>query len=226
MDIQTPEEAGMRQMMKRVGFMAGVMLAVGFAAPASAALLTFNFAGTLNAGNTIDGYGPGSPFTGSLSYNVPQAPIAACTNNCQYLPDAVSVSFGVDGLASPGGGTNRLRVQNNVGPGLDSFSLNLNAGIVDTIPNVTVTSMSMVLQDNQGTVFADASLPLSFPPLSDFEIRSITFNFMDNLGLPGTAVGTLSSFEIARAPEPGMLGLLGLGMIALALRRRRGVEAR
>jgi len=216
----------MRQMVKRIVCVAGLVFAVGYAIPASAALLTFNFAGTLNAGNTIDGYGPGSPFTGSLSYTVPQVPLGACTNNCQYLPDAVSVSFGVAGLASPGGGTNRLRVQNNVGPGLDSFSLNLNAGIVDTIPNVTVTSMSMALQDNQGTVFADASLPLTFPSLSDFEIRSVTFNFIDNLGLTGTAVGTLSSFEIAQTPEPGVLGLLGIGMIALALTRRRGVGAR
>lgn len=199
------------------------------AGAAGAAAITVEFGGTLNAGNTLGAYGPGSAFSGEFVYTVPQAPLAACTNNCQYVPDSFLLELGSDSATSAAG-TNRIRVANDLNPPatiIDTFSVNINAGIVETFAGITITGIALQLQDNDEVAFASAALPTSFPLIGTFEIRQLIVSFQNALGQPVQAFGTLTQFGIVTATvaEPGTLLLFGAGLgLAGLLRRRHAIR--
>jgi len=117
--------------------------------------------------------------------------------------------------------TQRITVLNDAGQGqgppFDFFEIFFRNTSFDTVlPNPT---RLFVLAGRAGTgLFADDSLPAVPPAVSAFDF--LNFQYTDTTIVEGaSATGVIT--HIARIPEPSTLALLGLGLMGLAITRRR-----
>ena len=117
--------------------------------------------------------------------------------------------------------TQRITVLNDAGQGqgtpFDFFEIFFRNTSFDTVlPNPT---RLFFLNGRAGTgLFADDSLPTAPPAVSAFD--SLHFQYTDTMIVDGaSATGVIT--RIAQIPEPSTLALLGLGLVGLAMTRRR-----
>jgi hypothetical protein len=81
------------------------------------------------------------------------------------------------------------------------------------------------LRDEDGLVFDSDALPLSAPDLELMESATLSLEFREREFPTARIVGIIDSISIfPTVPEPGTLGLLGLGLLGLGVTRRRAAN--
>jgi len=223
--------------MFRKALVASVLCSV-LVGTAHAALVTYNFAGTLN--DPFGSLSVGTSFSGSFSYddsqplNTPTIPYRG-----HYGYTSLSVTFGSTTVIDSGTGV--INVYDHgpdgsyppvfggeggtTGYPTDLFHL-YTFSVSGTLGGLTLTpgaGLQVVLQDVSGGVFDDPSIPGANLTINDFTLGGATFLQLQAL----TSSGGFEQLVFARGglsyvgviPAPGAIAVLGLA--GLATRRRR-----
>lgn len=199
------------------------LLATGLSA--SAALVTTDFTGIVtsnnpNNGTPLIGFSLIGSFTIDPSVTTGDGPLCVATANCwsavgtsvtwegvtRAAPDPIAVVIGITDSAAGAGADKYEVTMTNVGTGF-------------------LATAKLTLIDPTGTAFEAAANPL-FPAFGSF--ASGTFSYVP-LCITGTCffsnrfyAGDLRSLGVAQAvPEPAAVGMLMLGLTALAARKRQ-----
>jgi hypothetical protein len=207
---------------------------------ANAAVITYNFAGTLtqltnvNTGLTVDA---GAPFSGRFSYDTDGAAIYSEPGYTAYS-GATFMEFTIGALTITGGQAagSSMNVYNDYPLGPDSGYLdNFSARYVPDIPAVFPemlprrTRMDVAFSTdapNPPVALGSLAIPDALD-LSSFTFALATVEFLGSELTTGSRVqlvlrGPITSLTLQEVPEPSTI-TVGLGLLALALiRRSRG----
>ncbi len=186
----------------------------------NAAPLTFTFSGTLFQ---VDGTPPagieaGAPFT--VTYTFDSSATDAAFDPAYGLYYSVGAPYG---LTVDVGGTTVFS-SDNVRITVGDASFPTSEDTYDVYSAGGLTQVQLHLSDVSETAFSSDDLPLSPPPLADFDF--IGFHYAEYLSLtPGilsfSAHGATESFtESAAVPAPGTIALLSIGLAGAAAWRR------
>lgn len=219
--------------MKSAALIAAACLAVTAAGPAAAAPITLAFAGTVTQTPLLDPHNPfggpidtGTPFTGRITFDPASADAVPDGRTGSYssagAPYGLSVSFGSPSVFDAGFDAVHIGIGDDFA-GTDFYTVAAPLGVV-----AGGLSVSLLLADADGTVFAGDALPAGAPPLAAFESNqfSLAGVFVDANGEPIQieilgAIDSLRCSDGCVVPEPGGLWLLAAGLAGLAGRRRR-----
>jgi hypothetical protein len=219
----------MRSLPRFVSGLAGVALALA-SGPASAVPVTFELSGTLTQVSDPRGLlpaslAPGTAFNASLSFDADPACLVVSPSVCQYLAPVgqLSLVVGSETVALVLGSAYAF-VQD--GAPVDGVSASLSAPLPPGPGSPPIWRWADVsLQDPSATALASRSLPLLFPDLGLFSVRS----FDAGGCYAGCGDDPFDRFRIAGSlsagsvvPEPSTALLLGVGFAALAARSRKG----
>lgn len=216
------------------------LLSLALLGTAHAALVTYNFSGTLN--DPFGSLAVGTPFSGSFSYEVSQplnTPGALYRGDYGYT----SVSVTIDGVTVTDNGTGVINVYDHGVPGsyppgpvgettgyptdlfhLYTFSVSGTFGGLTLAPGA---GLQVVLQDVSGNVFNDPSIPGANLTINDFTLGNATFLqlqevFSPNPGdMPAFARGALSYLSATPVPGPASFVLLISGLSTLVSMKGR-----
>jgi len=201
-----------------LSFMGGMLLCAGIAATsATAALVTFNFTGTVsNVGNKLN--------TNPATFSTGQAVSGSYTFNSATTDSIVDV-HGKTGLynntisnlvvhigsytATLGAGSNFIEVENK--NNVDRYTLQAPVtgdSVNGRIPNL----FEIKLTDPSHTAFSNDHLPTSPPSLSSFSTE--TFRLKFNGQGAATVSGVINTLTAA-VPLPAAVILFGAGLVAL-----------
>jgi hypothetical protein len=227
-----------------IGIAAGFGLLVSLiGGPASAVPITFGFTGTITG--LVEEFsgvsGLPSPPTTVLDGSI--APGVGFTGQYTFDSDAVgtprtstTVSYNFAGLGffevgnyhftmSP---SLRITITDQTpGAGSDGYIL---AGGIDEIVGPVLSGFSLDgndfrapwLEDLDGSALSGTDLPLTPPPLSEFEMRALSvLGYIENpeTGEEGDLEISGTFDTLFLVPEPGTALLIGMGLAGLALRR-------
>jgi hypothetical protein len=208
---------------------AGLGLALGLALSltpldASAGLVTFSYAGTINQVGALDPASPfpdpvdfGTPFTGTYTFD-DSAPNTAPdpTTSGSYASPLGTLTLNLAGLSFTFTG---ISIGLNHIPGVfDFYSVVFAENPTDDNP--TGIQLSLSLQDFSGTALGSTALPLLPPSLSLFD-TSNAFFFTDTIdGNQVDVGGSLDALAIPEPPAP-IVPVIAAALAASWLRRRR-----
>jgi hypothetical protein len=180
------------------------------------------------------------PTTFSFTGSVTDDPFGLSTFGAPISGNYTFDSASVDAIPAPDTGS-----YTSLGPGFGfnanvdgtpySVSGSLNVSVLNAFIDqylVTATDGTLTLEiffeDSTGTAFSSDALPLTPPPVSSFDTRQFRLFAPDAefLGTVDTLVCTAGCDGGAngRAPEPGMLWLLGVGLAVLGLYRAQSAD--
>ena len=193
--------------MKFTHTLAALCAATLFSATASAAVLSYSFAGTVDdplaSGYTI--------FTGSFNFEstTPDSILNPSTAAYAHPGQNWGVGLVFDGTDAVNVfGSLNILITNNVG-GTDQFGVLAQQGS---------STVSITLVDFTQAAFSSDALPVAPLTLANFAFNTLSWE-----GPNGTLDGTLTSLTLNAAPipEPGTLPMLALGLAATAWAARR-----
>lgn len=194
-----------------------------------AAVVTFDFGGSLFQVGGPSGLAAGDPFTGSFSYRLEQqgvnVPLVVAGQETRYVLDQYTLTIRNQTVSASGG---QLDISNDQLPWPSTpnilwdtvelgFGVHAGTPLSCSLNNIPITDLSFRLVNTAGQPFSDTSLPTTLP-LSYFQASAymnITF-----AGQAGSAIGQVTSLQLV--PEPTVAGLLVLAAVAFAARRRFG----
>ena len=199
-----------------VGFMVVMVMS-----PAQAVPLTFSYQAPINSGPTS--------FTGGtllISYT-----LDSMTPDTNLSPNRGDYVITSATISAPGviwettGGI--LSVINNVA-GNDEFLLDIGVQSIDVVSGTDpflpgFFNARHTFIDPTGNIFANDELPDTAPDPVDFAFADLTFTFV--LPIPTGTVITEASPVTLFVPAPAGLPLLGAGLLAVGLIRRRVKKA-
>jgi hypothetical protein len=206
----------------------------GAVAPCVAAPITFDFTGSVTTAMFVPNdpfggaIGAGTPFSGSYTFESTAADGNPFPANGSYsmmgVPYLFTVTFGAGTFTFATSDILSINVAD--GP-VDGYSVLACAGG----PFCFGSAAQLFLQDDQGTALTGDGLPLSAPPLSAFEVATLTFTGFVNDGFAQIngqleTLACSAGCEPVNEPisEPATLLLVGSALTALRLRgwgRRR-----
>jgi len=205
--------------------LAAVLLAASTTG-AQAAVVTWNFSGEVTL-DTNSPFSLGDTVTGSFSYES-LTPISSGTATTAVYAGAVR-GFSIDGLASlsssdAGVTTNFIEIwDGNPGTGsvqIDRFWSQLRD--TSAPQNWFELNMQRGVNGSNPTCIGSLSLPDSpYAPLSCFNNATVTYDYITAAGTAGSIKLRLTIGDFPTVPEPGVLALLGLGLVGVALGHRR-----
>jgi hypothetical protein len=198
---------------------------------ASAAPITFQFAGTLSQDPLLD---PGDPFSGTITSGV------AFTGSYTFeSTTADSDASSAVGSYTSTGGTLDVTIGGNLFTASDLLNIGVQNGFVDFYTvfaqNTTANwfDLSLTFGDLDGTALLGTALLTDAPSLAQFEITTLFLSGMI-LGNQVQIDGTVTSLrctsgcvpggetgQLVPVPEPASLTLVGLGAAACVARRKR-----
>ena len=168
---------------------------------ASAATVTIPFTAEILASSSPS-FPSGSIVAGVFSYD--DASPLISDDGTTALYDATGLgSISIEGVV--GEAITFIRVNNDVLGAGDSFQLG-----ADSEADAPTTRVWFSTPD--ASLFPSTAIPSALA-LEDFELRRLDVVVPD-----GAVFGTILSFGV---PEPGLAGILGLGLLSVARRRRR-----
>jgi hypothetical protein len=100
------------------------------------------------------------------------------------------------------------------GSGADGIRIdNFGASLTGTLNGYALTGFGISIDDLDGTAFSSSMLQIP-TDLSQFESATVYMQFSGS----AYVVGNITSIQLV--PEPSLAALLGVGALAIALRRR------
>jgi hypothetical protein len=195
-------------------FAASMLLGVTTAVtPANAALITFNFTGTVTAvGSNLGGtttFSNGQTLTGSYTFNSATADSNGGPTIGTYNGTISNLVVNIGSYsATLGAGTNFIQVKNL--PTSDSYTMQAPFSGA-TVNGHTPQLFGISLVDPTHTAFGNDHLPTTAPNLGSFATKD--FRLVFNGGPTATVSGVLTS--LTAVPLPAAVILFGAGLIAL-----------
>lgn len=193
----------------------------------AAALITYNFAGTVSSVdvNLTSQFGNGNTLSGSFTFESTTAALGGSTTITAVFNALTSLNFAVNGYTASTTGAPELQIGNKDGVAelTDRFAAVSRASDGLTGANVNGASLNafiLRLDDSSGSVFSSAlNLPTNIS-LADFDGSSFFLFFQQNNDLSVVA-GTLSSFGVSTGvPEPATLAILGVALLGIGVMSR------
>jgi len=209
-----------------------VAASAGFGGSALATPVTLNFEGTVSQAqfdpfDPLNGaVGPGSPLYTYLNFDTAVVDADASPNLGSY-----TLSGGAYGLAAligpilfPIMHSVNISVVNGIGGAPDQYAVFAWEGTAGGLGDYF--SMSILLQDDSGTVFDSDALPVGLPDIGRFDVSSFDisgqYTNLDGQFIQYEVLGDIS--PAATVPEPAALSLVSLallGCVGATLRQRR-----
>lgn len=197
--------------------LSGALLAGGFA---DAHPITQSLEGTVNQ-SQFDPFdplggalGPGSHLSAYLTFDTEAIDSSASPDIGSYTFSGgpYGVATRVDGIAFPPMSTVNISLVNGAGSGPDQYSVFAWEGSADGLGDFF--SLSVLLQDDTGTVFDGVEWPATWPALDRFHVRSffLTGQYTDPDG-QFIQYEIQGDIALAAVPEPAVLTLASLALL-------------
>jgi hypothetical protein len=198
-----------------LSFMGGMLLCASIATtPATAALVTFNFTGTVsNVGNKLNTnpatFSTGQAVSGSYTFNSATVDSVGGAHTGLYNNTISNLVVHIGSYtATLGGGSNFIEVDNKAN--FDRYTLQ--APVTGSLVNGRSPSFFEIkLNDTSHTAFSNDHLPTSPPSLGSFTTE--TFRLVFTGQGAATVSGVLTS--LTAVPLPAAVILFGAGLVAL-----------
>jgi hypothetical protein len=202
-----------RRSMKKLNllWLAACFLVIWPGLPARAAIITWDFTGTVTLNNGIAGDAVGSSINGSLSFDSAASAAAGSTSISASYNSLIS-QFSIaqfQGNLVLGG---FISIDDNSPLGGGIFSDNFTAAYLDASGSY---SIQLVKHDTNPIAITSTSLPTSPYNLSDFDFKQITYTNSST-----RLEASIDTLSVASAvPEPStwammILGFAGIGFMA------------
>jgi len=196
---------------------ASVLLGASIAVtPATAALVTFNFTGTVsNVGNKLSTnpstFSTGQAVSGSYTFNSATGDSVGGANTGLYNNTISNLVVHIGSYtATLGAGSNFIEVQNKAT--FDRYTLQ--APVTGSLVNGRAPSFFEIkLNDTSHTAFSNDHLPTTPPSLGSFTTE--TFRLVFTGQGAATVSGALTSLTLQAVPLPAAVILFGAGLVAL-----------
>lgn len=226
---RTGQEYVMKSKLRAIATsLAAAALLAAAAASSEAAVITYEFSGTLDG--AVGDVPAGTPFSGTFSYEQTESdqfPGVAVGGWYEYID--YQLIMGTHSLSAPYTDTadfiNVLNDQPSGSGPRDRVDVRP-SGMFGTVPGLdAVYGMTMVLIDDSGTIFSDVSLPGAELTLTDFPGEH-RIAFSGNLTGGGSTLqyGTLVSLSGTTVPIPAGVWLLGSALGLLGWTRRTSIS--
>lgn len=210
---------------RSASILSALLAASGLSATsASGALVTFNFAGTVDFASApagpLAGVTAGTPFSGQYTFDTDAFDINSSTALAQYYSYGAGISYSatVGGVTFSRGSPLEIDVENNNGSE-DGYFVNSQGDVSPstTIPGGAFFTSGIFLIDHTASALSSEALLLSPPTLAAYDTNLFFVTIFPAGG--GSPVVDIQGTVTSITPEPANLaaGALGLSLI----RRRR-----
>lgn len=190
---------------------------------ANAAIVNFQFSGTITYGGTLAA--TGSPLTGAFSYDTNTVPSFSSGGYASYgFPAPFALSASVSGHTV---GTSNLSVSiwDNFGGNVEDM-VNVSSGPVSvdgvSYPNGSF-GFQLASKPGKTSVLTGTALPSHFDVTAFDAGSTLNYGWLQGDGAPGGQLLQFSVESITPVPLPSAMILLASGMLAIGMTLRRNI---
>jgi hypothetical protein len=148
----------------------------------------------------------GQPFRVECTIERATPPFNETPNQSSYAEPVTELTAAMGSLVVVGASTTLASVLNDfplpAGGGIDRFALIGDGMLATQVGDALLSSIIIDLVDDHATTFATTALPRTFPPITEFETRTVRFTFYDEVtGLFGSVTGTIGEVTTPAAAQ-------------------------